>query len=246
MLDEVVETALAGRRRIALARLAALPPALARLVVVRLAEDAAGRLVPGVGGRVGELLALGAGRRQRRARRRRRLPRGGRVRRPALRAGRRRRLPPRSSWPSPGERRLRRLAPGGRDRRRRPGRARPPARRAPTARARPPRRRRPRPGGGLTVRGWRAGDRIAPLGLGGTKSLADLFTDRRIPRGERPSVPGGDLRRGGGLDSRRSHRASASASARTPRTPSSCALAGRPGPAGRGRRRTLDSAAAMD
>ncbi len=42
MLDEVVAVALAGRERIALSRLAQLPPALARLVVIRLAEDAAG------------------------------------------------------------------------------------------------------------------------------------------------------------------------------------------------------------
>ncbi|HEY5197278.1 MAG TPA: tRNA lysidine(34) synthetase TilS, partial [Solirubrobacteraceae bacterium] len=58
VLDEVVATALAGRDRIALSRLAELPPALARLVVVRMAEDAAGRLVPGAGGRVSELVGL--------------------------------------------------------------------------------------------------------------------------------------------------------------------------------------------
>jgi tRNA(Ile)-lysidine synthase len=42
----------------------------------------------------------------------------------------------------------------------------------------------------LVVRTWRAGDRIAPLGLGGaTKSLQDLFTGRRVPRLKRSTVP---------------------------------------------------------
>ena len=58
VLDEVVGVALAGRARIALEHLAGLPPALARLIVIRLAEDAGGRPVPGVGARVAELLAL--------------------------------------------------------------------------------------------------------------------------------------------------------------------------------------------
>ncbi len=41
----------------------------------------------------------------------------------------------------------------------------------------------------LEVRGWRRGDRIRPLGLGGSKSLQDLFTDHRVPRSERSRVP---------------------------------------------------------
>jgi tRNA(Ile)-lysidine synthase len=41
----------------------------------------------------------------------------------------------------------------------------------------------------VTVRAWRDGDRIRPLGLGGTKSLQDLFTDRKIPRELRRSLP---------------------------------------------------------
>ncbi|MEA2194712.1 MAG: tRNA(Ile)-lysidine synthase [Solirubrobacteraceae bacterium] len=61
VLDEVVETALAGRDHIAVAHLAALPPALARLVVRRLAEDAAGRLCARAPGRLDEILALGDG-----------------------------------------------------------------------------------------------------------------------------------------------------------------------------------------
>lgn len=42
---------------------------------------------------------------------------------------------------------------------------------------------------GLTVRGWRDGDRVRPVGLGGTKSLQDLFTDRKVPRALRHSLP---------------------------------------------------------
>jgi tRNA(Ile)-lysidine synthase len=42
----------------------------------------------------------------------------------------------------------------------------------------------------LLVRPWQPGDRMAPLGLGGaTKSLQDLFTSRRVPRLERAKVP---------------------------------------------------------
>jgi len=40
----------------------------------------------------------------------------------------------------------------------------------------------------LLVRSWRPGDRIAPLGLGGTKTLQDLFVERRVPRRERDRV----------------------------------------------------------
>ena len=58
LLDALVRDELAGRQGIELARLAELPAALARLVVVRLAEDAAGTYVPQAGARVGELLAL--------------------------------------------------------------------------------------------------------------------------------------------------------------------------------------------
>jgi tRNA(Ile)-lysidine synthase len=44
-------------------------------------------------------------------------------------------------------------------------------------------------GGALTVRSWRDGDRMRPRGLGGTKSLQDLFTDRKVPRALRRSLP---------------------------------------------------------
>jgi tRNA(Ile)-lysidine synthase len=61
VLDEVVATALAGRDHIAVDRLAALPPALARLVVRRLAEDAAERLCARAAARLPDILSLGDG-----------------------------------------------------------------------------------------------------------------------------------------------------------------------------------------
>ena len=61
VLDELVETVLGGGDRIALSHLAALPPALARLVVRRLAEQAAGGLCARAPGRLGDILALDAG-----------------------------------------------------------------------------------------------------------------------------------------------------------------------------------------
>jgi tRNA(Ile)-lysidine synthase len=39
------------------------------------------------------------------------------------------------------------------------------------------------------VRAWREGDRMRPSGLGGTKTLADLFTDRKVPRALRRTLP---------------------------------------------------------
>lgn len=59
VLDDVVRTALAGRDRIAITQLAALPPALARLIVRRLAEDRAGALCARAPGRLDDILALG-------------------------------------------------------------------------------------------------------------------------------------------------------------------------------------------
>jgi tRNA(Ile)-lysidine synthase len=41
----------------------------------------------------------------------------------------------------------------------------------------------------LSVRCWRDGDRMQPLGLEGTKSLQDLFTYRKVPRALRHSLP---------------------------------------------------------
>ncbi len=59
LLDALVEAELAGADSIALARLRAMPAALARMVVIRLAENAVGSYVPQAGERVRELLALG-------------------------------------------------------------------------------------------------------------------------------------------------------------------------------------------
>lgn len=61
VLDGVVDTALAGRRAIAISHLEVLPRALARLVVRRLAEEATGGLCARAPGRLDDLLALGAG-----------------------------------------------------------------------------------------------------------------------------------------------------------------------------------------
>ena len=41
----------------------------------------------------------------------------------------------------------------------------------------------------LTVRSWSEGDRMSPLGLAGTKSLQDLFVDRKVPRSVRGLLP---------------------------------------------------------
>jgi tRNA(Ile)-lysidine synthase len=43
--------------------------------------------------------------------------------------------------------------------------------------------------GPLTVRAWRHGDRMQPAGLDGSKTLADLFTDNKVPREEREHIP---------------------------------------------------------
>jgi tRNA(Ile)-lysidine synthase len=41
----------------------------------------------------------------------------------------------------------------------------------------------------LHVRAWRPGDRMRPLGLDGTRTLQDLFTDKKIPREHRHTIP---------------------------------------------------------
>lgn len=41
----------------------------------------------------------------------------------------------------------------------------------------------------LVARSWRAGDRMRPLGLGGTKKLQDLFVDEKVPAAQRRRVP---------------------------------------------------------
>ena len=58
LLDGLLDAELQGASSIAVEHLASLPAALARLVVVRLAEGAAGTYVPQAGARVPEILAL--------------------------------------------------------------------------------------------------------------------------------------------------------------------------------------------
>jgi tRNA(Ile)-lysidine synthase len=41
----------------------------------------------------------------------------------------------------------------------------------------------------LVVRTWQEGDRMRPLGMSGTKTLQDLFTDRGVPRSLRHHLP---------------------------------------------------------
>ncbi len=183
VLDQVVDVAMAGRPRIALARLAELPVALARLVVIRLAEDAAGEPVAGIGSRLPELIALashggsatldvGGGTRA--------VVEYGVLRftrsTPVAVEGVESLSVPGTvafgSWSLSAT--LEQVAAASladaagevglldADR---------------------------LTSGALTVRAWRAGDRMRPLGLEGTKTLADLFTDRRIPRAQRSSLP---------------------------------------------------------
>ena len=65
----------------------------------------------------------------------------------------------------------------------------------------------------VEIRAWRDGDRMRPLGLGGSKSLQDLFTDRGVPRSERVADPGRHRRRPGRLGRRGRGRRRASGSA---------------------------------
>ena len=44
-------------------------------------------------------------------------------------------------------------------------------------------------GSAVTVRPWADGDRMRPAGLGGTKTLQDIFTDRKVPRSLRHELP---------------------------------------------------------
>jgi tRNA(Ile)-lysidine synthase len=41
----------------------------------------------------------------------------------------------------------------------------------------------------VTVRGWHEGDRLRPAGLGGSKTLQDVFTDAKVPRALRRALP---------------------------------------------------------
>lgn len=41
----------------------------------------------------------------------------------------------------------------------------------------------------MVLRTWKPGDRFRPLGLSGSKKLQDFFTDSKVPRSERGTVP---------------------------------------------------------
>ena len=173
VLDALVDDALGGWSTIALARLRELAPALRRLVVQRLADDAAGGIAPGVGRRADEVAVLSD-------RGTVELDVGGGVVAVAeygILGFRRRAQAPVAFEPA------RLTIPGaiqfaGNEIRCELG--------------------PPTPGPGvldraaladeLLVRSWRPGDRMTPLGVGGTKSLQDLFTARRVPRRARTSV----------------------------------------------------------
>ncbi|HEY4830044.1 MAG TPA: tRNA lysidine(34) synthetase TilS [Solirubrobacteraceae bacterium] len=176
VLDALVADALGPGGEVSLEVLRGLAPALRRLVVQRLADEAAGGFAPGAGGRADELAALsergtamldiGSGLRA--------VAEYGRLRiAPLDRPGRHEALEP-VMLAIPGS-----VSFAGLE-----------VRCEPTA---------PAPEAGvldrealgseLVVRSWRPGDRIAPLGLGGTKLLQDLFSARRVPRMQRAGVP---------------------------------------------------------
>ena len=41
----------------------------------------------------------------------------------------------------------------------------------------------------IEVRTWRPGDRMTPLGTGGSRKLQDIFTDEKIPKAQRSDIP---------------------------------------------------------
>jgi tRNA(Ile)-lysidine synthase len=190
VLDAMVSEVLGGADHIEVARLAALPPALRRLVARRMAEDALRgeadplrdpfALAPAAGARLEEVLGLG--------------PEGGAldlggglravVEQGVLRfaAGPASAAPGPLSLPVPGRVRF-----GGWEVRCEPATAEPGPGVLDAAAL----------GGHPTVRAWRPGDRMAPLGLGGSRTLQDLFTDRHVPRERRRTLPlveaGGDI-----------------------------------------------------
>ena len=171
VLDAAVDLALTDEQ----AALAALPPALARLCLQRLADGAADGAAPAVGSRAPELLALGGGQgsaaldlgeglRAVAEYGRLRFERAGAE---SQAAAARLELPGRASFAG-GELSCEvgpdlAIGDGTLDL---------------DALAAP-----------LEVRPWRPGDRMRPLGLGGSRSLQDLFTDRKVPRARRARTP---------------------------------------------------------
>jgi tRNA(Ile)-lysidine synthase len=173
VLDAVVDEALAkaGFPAASLRELRSLPPALARLALRTLAERAAGRDLPLSREDADRVLALGSAGSQS-------LDLGGGVRAIAEYGTLRFTTDPDAAAPEavplpiPGSVRF-----GAWEVQARPG------------------------GGGdvvlvgdtlgplAMVRSWQPGDRMRPLGLGGSKSLQDLFTDRKVPRALRRTLP---------------------------------------------------------
>jgi tRNA(Ile)-lysidine synthase len=174
VLDALVDEVLRGAHRAPLGRLRELEPALARLVVQRLADDAAGGPAPGVARRAAEILALDdRGTAQ--------LDVGGGV--VAIAEYGVLRFESRLASPGTDPQPVRLQIPGSamfgdQEIRCELGS---PARE-------PGVLDRAALDDELLVRSWRPGDRMAPLGLRGTKSLQDLFTARRVPRRERAAV----------------------------------------------------------
>ena len=175
VLDELVDQVLGGAREIELRRLRGLAPALRRLVVQRLADEAAGRLAPGAARRAQEIAAMNE-------RGTVELELAGGIRAVAEYGV------------------LRFAAGGGRAPAPEPAVLQIPGRIAfgayevvcvvdVPAREGPGVLDRHSLGGQLLVRSWRAGDRMSPLGLRGTKTLQDLFTARRVPRTQRSALP---------------------------------------------------------
>ncbi|HEX2411968.1 MAG TPA: hypoxanthine phosphoribosyltransferase [Solirubrobacteraceae bacterium] len=165
VLDEV---AAAAAEPPEVARLAALPPALARLAVQWLADRAAGVRAPALGGRVEEILTLGAGGGSAS------LDVGGGLRAVVeygvlrFAAGQPAPPPAAAVLPVPGRAvygagtlACEESADGPLD--------------------------ADRLGARLEARPWRAGDRIRLQA--GSRSLQDLFTDHRVPRERRPQLP---------------------------------------------------------
>jgi tRNA(Ile)-lysidine synthase len=183
VLDSVLDEVLQGRREIELARLRELPAALRRLAVQRLADLAAGRPAPGIAARAEEVaglskrgtaaLDLGCGVRA--------VSEYGVLRFEA------------AGDPQPAPTQPHPAAPPTEARLDVPGAVGFGAYEI-RCEVGPPQRGpgcldRDGLGAQLVVRAWRPGDRMAPLGLGGTKTLQDLFTARRVARSRRATVP---------------------------------------------------------
>jgi tRNA(Ile)-lysidine synthase len=176
LLDALVDQALESGEGVSLEVLRGLPGALRRLVVQRLADEAAGGFAPGAAGRADDLAALsergtamldiGCGLRA--------VAEYGRLRIERLRSRSEAVALEPTALAIPG-----RVWFGSVEVRCEPA--------VPV----------PEPGvldrgalgSQLLVRSWRPGDRIAPLGLRGTKLLQDLFTAAKVPRLQRAEVP---------------------------------------------------------